>query len=208
MPSDPVATLEKEKEEVRCEEVRCSECHTTLGEGQDREKIDETVFCRPCYNNLQAQLEQAVRDQSTDINYGMGVLGAIVGGVVGVLAWWGFTVLTHIAFGLVALVIGLAVGKGATLFAGNKRSRGLQLISVVTAALSFFYASYLVNRTFIVAAFAEGGEEVLLPLLPSLGTFYSVVSIDFGLFEILFLGIALFEAWKLPAPVKLPARST
>jgi hypothetical protein len=79
---------------------------------------------------------------------------------------------------------------------------------VLTAALSFFYASYLVNRTFIMAAFAEGGEELLLPLLPSFGTLFSVVSLDFGLFEIIFLGIALYEAWKLPAPVRLPAQTT
>jgi len=200
MNSDPVATLEKE-------EVRCSECKSVLSEDQDREKIAEAAFCRPCFNNMQAQLEQAVREQSTDINYSLGFLGALAGGVVGVLAWWGFTVFTQIAFGLVAVVIGLAVGKGATLFTGNKRSLGLQIISVLTAAVAFFYASYLVNRTFIMAAFAESGEALLLPILPDFATFLSVVSLDFGIFEIVFLAIALYEAWKLPAPVRLPSRT-
>lgn len=186
------------------EAVRCAECDTVLAEGQDREAIHETVFCRPCFNNVQAQMEQVIREQSTDVNYGLGVLGACLGGAVGTLAWWGFTVLTQIEFGLVAVVIGLATGKGASLLAGNKRSRGLQLISLLVAGCSFFYASYLVNRTFLMEAFAEASESIVLPLMPNLETFYSVVALDFGLFEVLFLGIALWEAWRLTATVEMP----
>ena len=184
-------------------EVRCAECNTVLAQGQDREVTDDGVFCRPCYNNLTAQVHQAIQAQSMDINYPMALVGALLGGAVGVLAWWGFTVMTHIAFGLVAVVIGIAVGKGVTLLAGDKRSQGLQIMSVVVAALSFVYASYLVNRTFIHQAFAEEGTEVALPLLPGPGLLFEVVALDFGLFEIVFLGIVLYEAWIIPRPVRL-----
>ena len=185
------------------EEVFCAQCHTSLSEGQNREVTEAGTFCRPCFNNLRNQLDREIQEQSTDINYPMALVGGVVGGVLGILAWWGITVMTEIAFGIVAIVIGIAVGKGVTLMAGGKRSRGLQVMSAIVAALSFFYASYLVNRTFILQAFAERGEEVVLSLFPTPEMFFRVVSAGFGLFEVLFLGIVLYEAWKLPAPIKL-----
>ena len=91
------------------DEVRCAECSTTLGEEQEREVTDDGTFCRPCFNNLTAQLQQVVAAQGQEINYPMAMVGGLGGGAVGVLVWWGFTVVTSIAFGLIAVVIGIAV---------------------------------------------------------------------------------------------------
>lgn len=184
-------------------EIRCAECNTMLAEGMDREETDDGVFCRPCFNNLMAVLQQAQARQSEGINYPVAVVGGLAGGVLGALVWWGFTVITNIAFGLVAVVIGFAVGKGITILSGDKRSRGLQVISVVIAISSFLYAGYLVNRTFIIKFFSEQGEEVLLPLLPDLATFIQVLQTGFELFDLIFLAIVVYEAWKIPAPFKL-----
>lgn len=185
------------------DEVRCAECNTLLEEGEDREVTESGVFCRSCFEKLVEQVEQAIGAQSAGINYPMALVGALAGGAAGALVWWGFTVVTNIAFGLVAIVIGVAVGKGATLFAGNKRSSGLQFLSVVVAALSFFYASYLVNRSFVHQAYEEQGQAVVLPLLPSLDLMYDVVALDFGLFEVIFLAIVVYQAWRIPAPFRL-----
>ena len=186
-------------------EDRCAECGTLLTEGQDRQETDEAVFCRPCFEKLGAQVEQAIQAQSQDINYPMATVGALLGAAVGILAWWGFTVLTEITFGLVAIVIGFAVGKGVTILSGDKRSQGLQILSVVVSGLAFFYASYLVNRTFLLQAFAEEGQELVmdLPLMPDPGLFYNVISLNFGMFDIVFLAIVVYQAWKLPAPLRL-----
>ena len=89
------------------ETIRCSECNSALTEGQDRETTEDAVFCRPCFNNLTAQLQQAVAQQGQDINYPMAAVGGLAGAAVGVLVWWGFTVVTNISFGLVAVVIAL-----------------------------------------------------------------------------------------------------
>jgi len=181
----------------------CAACGTRLQENMSRANAGGRTYCSPCFNNLRAKAEKEIALQSTDVNYGMGFLGALVGGAVGSVVWWGFTVVTEIELGLVAIVIGVAAGKGAVLFTGGKRSRGLQIISALCTAVAFFYSSYLVNRTFVQQAMAENGQEVLLPLLPDPATLMNVVSINFGLFEVLFLGIAVYEAWKLPAPLKI-----
>ncbi len=189
--------------EAAAETVRCAECGTSLSEGQDREITEGGVFCRPCFNNLTAQLQQFVEDQSRDVNYPMGIVGGVLGGVAGSLVWWGFTVVTQIAFGLVAVVIGFAVGKGVTLLTGGKRSVGLQAISVVIATVSFFYASFLVNRTFIHRAFAEQGESLVIPLLPSPMMFVDVVRAGFGVMDLVFLAIVAWQAWVMPKPVRI-----
>ena len=187
------------------DEVRCAECRTRLAEGQDREVTERGAFCRTCFDNLRAQLARAVEAQGEDINYPRALMGALGGGAAGALAWWGFTVLTHVAFGLVAVVIGFAVGKGVVLMSAGKRSRGLQTLSVAVALLSFFYATYLVNRTFLLKASAEQGTPAALSLLPGPALFFNVVALGFGLMDLVFLAIVVYESWKIPAPVRLAA---
>lgn len=184
-------------------EVRCAECGTFLREGQDREVTDDGVFCRHCFTALTVQLQQVVAAQGADVNYAAAALGGLAGAVIGVLAWWGFTVLTHVAFGLVAIVIGVAVGKGVVMASGNKHHRNLQVLSVIVSVAGFFYATYLVNRTFILRAYADKGEAVALPLLPEPGLFFGVVAAGFGLMDLVFLAIVVYEAWRIPAPLKL-----
>jgi hypothetical protein len=187
--------------------IQCAECGTLFNAGDDREVTDRGAFCRPCYNNLAAQVQQAIAAQSQDVNYSMALVGAVGGAVIGVLAWWGFTVVTHISFGLVAVVIGIAVGKGAVMLSGDKRSTGLQALSVSVSVVAFFYASYLVNRTFVHRAFEEEGVEGVLPLLPSPGVFVEVIGLNFGFMDLIFLAIVVYEAWKIPAPISLAPAS-
>jgi len=179
--------------------VRCAECGTVLAEDQERVATAGGVFCARCFAALRDQVQQVVAAQSTDINYPAAAIGAVLGGALGALVWWGFTVATKVSFGLVAVVIGLAVGKGTTLFAGGKRARGLQMLAVVVAGLAFLYASYLVNRSLIQRSVGE----VKLPLLPGIRLFFHVVSLGFGIFDVVFLAIVLWEAWRIPAPFKL-----
>jgi hypothetical protein len=117
--------------------------------------------------------------------------------------WWGFTVVTNIAFGLVAVVIGFAVGKAVVMFSGHKRHVNLQIMAVVISVLSFVCASYLVNRTFIHRALAEQGDDRVLPLLPDPALLFRVLQVGFGFMDLVFLAIVIWEAWRLPAPAKL-----
>lgn len=189
------------------EEIRCAECGTRLPDETDRIVTDDGIFCRTCFANLRAQVERAVQAQSQDVPYPTALVGAIAGGALGVLAWWGFTVVTKISFGLVALVIGYGVGKGVVLGAGGKRSPGLQVMSAAVAGVSFFYATYLVNRSFFHRALVEQGDSLRLPLLPDPGLFLEVARVGFTAFDLIFLAIVLWEAWRLPAPFRIRGSS-
>ncbi len=186
----------------------CAQCSKTLDAG-DRVASGGRVFCRSCYTSLRAELQQTVSAMSTDISYSRAAVGALLGGAAGALAWWGFTVLTHIGFGLIAVAIGFLVGYGTVRFADGKRSAGLQLLSTIVAVVSFGCATYLVNMSFLNRALSEEGETFRLAFPPaSLEQFFRVVTVDFGVMDFVFLAIVVYEAWKIPKPYKLPPDAT
>lgn len=183
----------------------CAQCNKLITPG-DRVAAGDRVFCRSCHESLRMELESAVRAMSEDIPYGSAALGAVLGGAVGVLVWWGFTVATKWSIGIIAIGVGWAVGWGTVRFAGGKRSQHLQMLSAGVALLSWVAASYLVNMTFVNRAFAEKGDAFRLGLVPaSLDQFIRVLGAGFGIMDVVFLAIMVYEAWKFPRPYRLPA---
>src|SRR5690349_8726369 len=126
----------------------CASCSKTLTP-EDRVASGDRVFCRSCYQGLRAELEAAVARMSEDIPWVNAAAGAVLGGLAGTLLWWGFTVVSHVALGLLAVAIGFLTGWCTVRFAGGKRAGGLQALAIVVATLCFFLATYLVNMTFI-----------------------------------------------------------
>lgn len=187
------------------EPVRCAECSTVIREGEDCERTEGGTFCRGCYERLMYELRQAAAAMGTNVNWPLAAAGGLIGAAGGALVWWGFTIATGIAFGLVAIVIGFAAGKGVVLASGGKRHVGLQILSAAIATLSFFYASYLVDRTFILEAAAEDGSPLMIPLLPASDLFVAVIGAGFDAMDLVFLAIVLYEAWKIPSPAALRA---
>jgi len=106
---------------------------------------------------------------------------------------------------LFAVAIGYLAGHGAVRFAGGKRSGGLQALSIAVALLSYLGAIYLVNMTFINKALATQGEALRVGFPPqSLELLIRVVTVDFGVMDLVFLAIVVYEAWKIPRPIALP----
>jgi len=187
--------------------TRCARCQTGLV-ANDVVTVDDRAFCRTCSDIFKMQIRNRSigRSPSVDsVNYPMAALGAILGGTVGALAWWGLTVFTRTGFGLVAVVIGLLVGQGTVLFARGKRSVGLQALSLLIGVLSFLIAVYLVNMTFLNQLLAQRGDSARVAFPPtSLETFYKVAAINFGIMKVAFLGVVAYLAWVIPRPLKLP----
>ena len=71
----------------------CAECGKLL-DPLDRVAAGDRVFCTSCHAMLRQQIEGAVQAMGEDINYANAALGALLGGVVGILGWWGVTVAT------------------------------------------------------------------------------------------------------------------
>ena len=60
-------------------EIHCAECGVVLTDGQDMEKTADAVFCRPCFDTLQRQLDEVLAAQATDIPYPNALIGGVLG---------------------------------------------------------------------------------------------------------------------------------
>ena len=187
--------------------VQCAECGTEIQDGHDRQQVDDVFFCRPCFVRLNDEVNQAIAAQSEGIGYPVAAVGGLAGAVLGVLVWCGFTVITGIRLGLVAVAIGFAVGKGVVMLSGNKRHLNLQLLAVGISFVAYVYASFLINRTIILQNLAEGGQVVQIALLPNPELFFGIVTAGAKAFDLIFLAIVIYEAWKIPAPLQLDPQS-
>jgi hypothetical protein len=184
----------------------CAQCGKELAP-DDRIGAGDRFFCRSCYETLFQELQRSVQGLTTDVNYPMAALGAVLGGAAGVVLWWGITVATKVSFGLAAVAIGWLVAQGAVRLAGGKRSTGLQVLAVLVSIASFVVASYLVNMSFINEELARRGLEQRVPFPPaSFEGLLHVVSLGFGLMDTVFLGILVWQAWSIPRPPRLPDR--
>ncbi|MGD8833611.1 MAG: hypothetical protein PVJ84_11185 [Desulfobacteraceae bacterium] len=187
--------------QTEAEMIVCMQCGQELNAEDDRETTDEGVLCCNCYDSLAAQVKSLIEQQGQGINYPLAIIGAALGGIVGAAIWWGFTVMTGWEFGLVAVVIGFTVAKGILLFTGGKRSIELQILAVVVSALSYFYANYLVSRTWVLKEYPEYGGNI--GLIPDISIFIEMTRLTFGMFTAIFLAIVVWQAWQLVAPAKI-----
>lgn len=186
------------------QDALCAQCGRELTAG-DQVAAGDKLFCRSCYASLRAELERVASELSSNINYVNASVGAVLGGAAGALVWWGFTAVTHLGLGLIAIGIGFLTGLGAVKFSGGKRSGGLQAISVAAAIASYAVATYLVNMTFINQALAARGNAGRIEFPPqSFDLLWTVVSADFGIMDVVFLAIAVYQAWKIPKPISIP----
>lgn len=181
------------------EEQQCLECGKTVSE--NCVKTDQGVFCRPCYDTLLKIVQEQAARQSADIDYLSSTAGGIAGAAIGILIWWAITFYSGYYVGIVAIVIGITVAKGITLFNGNKRSPAIQIMAVAITVIAFFYADYLVTRSYILSGNGAGYVDILT-YLPNPEVFINVLKETFEIFNLVFLGIAVWQAWTMTRPYK------
>lgn len=182
--------------------LSCAKCQSAIPQGEEI-ATEQAAFCKPCFQEITEEIQAQLAEQGKNINFGGAVAGGLLGGILGALVWWGIVVVAKYQLGLIAILVGWAVGKGVHILSGYKRAVSLQILAVAITAVSYVMASYFVVRTFFQSYAAENNLSGGLPLLPDPGLLFEVVTSGMELWDILFLGIALWQAWKIPAPVSL-----
>ena len=67
---DGGGSMSETEKTYREPDVRCAECGKALMSGEDREVTDDGLFCRPCYERLLGQVQQAIGEQGTGLSGG------------------------------------------------------------------------------------------------------------------------------------------
>jgi hypothetical protein len=123
-----------------------------------------------------------------------GVVAALVGGIV-----WGLIVkLSDYEVGIVAWGIGFIAGTAVVLATRGAKGPRLQAIAVVSALLGILLGKYL-SYGFVIQEDAESvGASIGLFSAEMRSFFREDLGAVFGLFDLLWVGLAVFTAWRIP----------
>ncbi len=182
----------------------CARCGRSLAPGEGV-KAGDRVFCAACHETLAAELRAHVDALTQDIPIVPAAVGAVGGALLGAAVWTLVVVFTHFQVGIVAILIGWLAGTGAVRFAGGKRGRPLQWIAAGATVLAFILSLYAVNAAMFNHAMATTGDPRRFPVIPrDPAAFLPVAFAGFGIFDVVFLAIAVWQAWSLPRAPRMP----
>ena len=125
---------------------------------------------------------------------GAGLVAAIVGGIV-----WGLIVkVSDYEIGIIAWGIGFIAGTAVVLATRGAKGQRLQVIAVVSALVGVLLGKYL-SYAFIVQEEADAaGVSLGLFSADMFRFFREDIENVFGLFDLLWIGFAVFTAWRIP----------
>jgi hypothetical protein len=128
------------------------------------------------------------------------IVSALGAAVVGGLVWALIVKSTDYEVGIVAWGIGWMTGTVAVLAARNRQGRDLQAVAVVAALLGVLVGKYL-GYALVVQEDAERlGFELGIFSAEMRDFFREDLGGVFGLFDLLWVALAVFTAWRIPRP--------
>jgi hypothetical protein len=133
-----------------------------------------------------------------------GILGGVLAAVIGGAVWAGIAIASEYELGILAWGIGLICGLGVIMFASGKKGMPLQIVAVVTSALGIVIGKYGTFYYYFQDGLlqAENGaalaaEYGLLSLNMFL-TFVANLPAMAGIYDLLWIGLAMYTAWGIP----------
>ena len=131
---------------------------------------------------------------------GLALLAGLVAAIVGGTAWGLISKYTDYEVGIVAWGIGFLTGFAVERAAGGRRSPDLQAIAIVTALLGVLLGKYLGFAFAVQEAEQDFGTQTGLLSGEMFSLFRHNLSEVFGLFDLLWTGLAVASAWYALRP--------
>jgi len=124
------------------------------------------------------------------------LLAALAGGVAWglIVKWTGYEV------GIIAWGIGFLTGNAVVLATRGGKGRSLQAIAILSALLGILLGKYLSYAFQIQEEAEEAGVSLGLFSADMRSFFREDLDKVFGLFDLLWVGFAVYTAWRAPQP--------
>lgn len=186
--------------------VICAGCGTVIPTGHEivlqgkSKQAPRVIVCSNCAH----ELERVYQAETEAPNWPGALLVGLGAALLATLIWYGVVVVTNYQLGIVAIAVGWLVAQGVMRGAGGKRGPQLQALSVAITLLALVVSEYFIVRHFVVQALSEEGYTDFRIFLP-LGDMIEIVieGIKAEPMTLLFWGIALWEAFIIPAQRRL-----
>jgi hypothetical protein len=156
------------------------------------------VTCQACLDQLEAEIAEGEVDGA---RLPAALLGSLLGALVGAAVWAGIVIATDYEIGYVAVLVGFLAGKGAALATRGGHGPLAQKVAVVGALFGLVAAKFAIFAHVVKQfVFEEHGEligyfdEQILANFPDF-----LVGEMTGLFDLLWIFLAVTTAWRGPA---------
>lgn len=152
--------------------------------------------CGACAAKMQAMIARnALTPEMLFRAAGLGILTAAACAV----AWAATVHATHLELGIVASLIGVAVGKAVYFASGKRRGPALQWLAIALAVLGVVAGKLLLVGWWIADGIrADGQQATLSNIVTELRLRLQVAPATvFRPFDLLWIGIAAYAAWRL-----------
>ena len=133
-----------------------------------------------------------------------GVAGGIGAAIIGGVIWWVIVVVTDYEIGFMAVGLGFLTGFGVLLVSGGKRGVPLQAVAVVSGVLGIVLGKYFLYVYFLRQVVEEqfgraAASTVTLLSGDVLDAFVTDFTVVFSGWDILWVALAIYTAWKIPS---------
>ena len=150
-------------------------------------------------------------DRSAVGTYVPAILAGLVAAVAGGIAWGLIIKWTDYEVGFVAWGIGFLTGVAVLAVTRGARGLPFQAIAIVCALLGIAIGKYLGFVWSLQGAAEDAGVDISIPIFSSdtINLFFDELGTVFGLFDLLWVGFAVYSAWRTlqpeqPEPVETP----
>lgn len=157
------------------------------------------VNSRPVCKNCVAQIQQELDAERADASH---IPGGLIGGVIGALLgggiWAAVAIVTNLAIGYLAVLVGFLAGYGVFLGAGKRKSKQLQYVAVGCAFLGLVLGKYFIVAHVIMKKYPNDGLSYLDSRV--FHVFTENFSKFFEAFDFLWMFLALGAAVRATKP--------
>lgn len=200
--TDPGGTdVQFERAEYVAPEARtCSACQTAIR--TQYFTVNGKTMCSDCLGKLQAFFARGTPGRRFFAALGWGGAGAVVGAIL----YYAIRAATGYELGLVAIVVGILVGKGVARGACRRGGAGYQLMAVLLTyfAIVLTYVPEILQAWSQQAPSANPIARMIAGSLMIGLTIFSPIVVGFKApLSLVISGIALYEAWKMNKRVPL-----
>jgi hypothetical protein len=137
--------------------------------------------------------EKMITKLKSEQNFKMGLVAALVVGVIGAVLWGVITVITEYQIGYMAIAIGAGVGYSMRYF-GKGMDQIFGITGAIIAVLSCVLGNFLSIIGFVANAESLGYLETLLRF--DYSQLVPIMTENFNFMDILFYGFAGYEGYK------------
>ena len=140
--------------------------------------------------------EQSIQTTMDERHLSRAIIFGTVAGIIPAIFWYGISTLSKFHFGVLAILVGWAIGKFVAIGSRQRRELLLQITSVILNLSMLILTEYFIIRYFLVQSIEFSRVPIFLPLSTTISLFGEVWKNE--PITILFWIIALGFAFAVP----------